>query len=348
MKKHLFAKTLVAVILALVLSTGQALPAFASTAQATLTVEVDGVEIAFPDQEPVNIGGTVFVPVYGVFTHMGFAPGWYPATREALLTKGDTVVVIPADGTYFTVNGVTFTPEQPQRLINGRLMLPLRAVAQALGATPYWCAETQTAHIFTAKSPEPQAEQEEQEDEQDETETAVSTGFARYYSSRYRFSISHPEHWLLSGTMLQEEMGIFLEMMGIDINELLGEYDDTLAAWYDPITMSHMNIMVEYVDETYIEIFQDEIFKFIFGEMIDLIFSIIFEDYERTTDIEGTTLGGNYFVYFEANLSFLEIPMSKIQAISIAGNHMYTFTFIAPSGDLDVDTFMYMMASFEA
>ena len=121
-----------------------------------LTVEVDGVEVVFVDQGPIMVaGGTVMVPVRGVFEHMGFTPSWDAAAQVATLDDGVTLVVIPADGTTFTVNGETFTPFVPQMLLNDRVMLPLRAIAEALGATPDWDGDTLTAHILTSVVEEP-------------------------------------------------------------------------------------------------------------------------------------------------------------------------------------------------
>jgi len=183
MKKRSLTRKLLALILVFVLSAGLALPVFADEAyeeayepvviveiepimaQITpeLTVEVDGVQVVFADQGPVNIAGTVLVPVRSVFTHMGFTSVWDSAQRVATLTMGDTIVVIPADGTTFTVNGETITPTVSQRIMNNRLMLPLRSVAEAVGATPDWDAATLTAHIITQpEAPVPAEEYEEE------------------------------------------------------------------------------------------------------------------------------------------------------------------------------------------
>ena len=113
------------------------------------SVTVNNQAITFVNQQPLIIDQVTFVPVRGVFEHMGFKAEWFADTREAILTNGDTVVTIPADGTTFTVNDETITPQAPQRLINGRLMLPLRAIAEALGATPQWDEATRTANIST-------------------------------------------------------------------------------------------------------------------------------------------------------------------------------------------------------
>lgn len=48
---------------------------------------------------------------------------------------------------YFTVNDENITPDVPQTIIDGRFMLPLRAVGEALNYSVDWDAETKTASI---------------------------------------------------------------------------------------------------------------------------------------------------------------------------------------------------------
>ena len=146
MKKQSLARKVVALLLAFILSAGLAMPVMAANSEENvLTVEVDGTEVVFADQGPVMVaGGTVMVPVRGVFEHMGFTPSWDNAAQVATLTSDDTIIVIPAGGTTITVNGETFTPLVPPLMLNGRIMLPLRAITEALGATPQWDGDTQT------------------------------------------------------------------------------------------------------------------------------------------------------------------------------------------------------------
>jgi len=170
MKKQSLVRKLLAFMLAFVLSAGLAMPVMAANNEGNvLTVEVDGVEVEFADQGPLMVaGGTVMVPVRGVFEHMGFTPSWDGATGVATLTSDDTTVIIPAGGTTITVNGETITPAVPPLMLNGRIMLPLRAVAEALGATPQWDGETQTARILTDVAEEPEELEEDVEEPADE------------------------------------------------------------------------------------------------------------------------------------------------------------------------------------
>jgi len=126
------------------------------SANTPITVVVDGQVVAFTDQQPMNEGGTILVPVRGVFELMGFTPAWEPSTSTATLTSEDAVIAITVGESTFTVNGETFVAEPlPARLVEGRVLLPLRAVAEALGATPEWNGATQTAYIQTKSAEAP-------------------------------------------------------------------------------------------------------------------------------------------------------------------------------------------------
>ena len=118
-----------------------------------ITVTVNGQLVTFPDQLPIMVDNRVLVPVGGVFEMMGFVPSWDPVQRIARLTRHDITVVIPAASTSFVVNGVVITPEVPQRIVNDRLMLPLRAVAEAVGGVPNWDAVNRRAMITTPLAP---------------------------------------------------------------------------------------------------------------------------------------------------------------------------------------------------
>ena len=132
---------------ALILTLLMITPPLITRATTPINVTVDGVPVIFPDQQPVVIDGHTLVPVYGVFTQMGFTADWDGRTRTATLTSPDYTVIIAAGEATFTVNGETITPDMPQRIIGGRLMLPLRAVAEAVGGTVTWVTSTRTAAI---------------------------------------------------------------------------------------------------------------------------------------------------------------------------------------------------------
>ena len=126
------------------------IPVFTAFSSPPVIIIVDGHQVSFCGQEPVIVSNRTLVPVRGVFDMMGFEVYWDSSARIARLTSAEYTIVIPADMSHFLVNGGIITPEVPQRLINDRLMLPLSAIAEAIGASVYWDAANRAAVIISA------------------------------------------------------------------------------------------------------------------------------------------------------------------------------------------------------
>jgi hypothetical protein len=110
-------------------------PAAASAQSSDVSVFVNGVRMSF-DQPPVMQNGRVFVPLRGVFQQLGasvvYNNGQINATgsgRTISLTIGSTTAI---------VNGQQQTLDVAPFEINSRTLVPLRFIAQALGATVNW------------------------------------------------------------------------------------------------------------------------------------------------------------------------------------------------------------------
>lgn len=108
-------------------------------------VKVNGSVI---DAQTVIVESRTLVPVRGVFEELGYNVEWDAETKTATLS-GAKNVVIQSGSTSFTVDGNEITPEVPQQIIDGRFMLPLRAIGEAIGAEVDWDAETKTVIITT-------------------------------------------------------------------------------------------------------------------------------------------------------------------------------------------------------
>ena len=106
-------------------------------------VEVNGNTI---DAQGVIVESRTLVPVRGVFEELGYTVEWDADTKTATLS-GEKTVVIQSGSSVFTVDGNEVTPEVPQQIIDGRFMLPLRAVGEAVGAEVEWNGDTKTVVI---------------------------------------------------------------------------------------------------------------------------------------------------------------------------------------------------------
>lgn len=106
-------------------------------AQGTIAVEVDGRALVF-DQPPVMQGGRVLVPLRGIFEALGAKVEWDAASRTIRATLGASSMVLPLGSSRAVVDGRTVALDVPAASVGGRTMVPLRFVAEALGADVRW------------------------------------------------------------------------------------------------------------------------------------------------------------------------------------------------------------------
>jgi hypothetical protein len=131
---------------ALPLALALVLPATGS-AQSAVSVFVNGQRMSF-DQPPVVQNGRVFVPLRGVFEQLGasvvYNNGQINATgrgRTISLTIGSTTAV---------VNGQQQTLDVAPFVVGDRTLVPLRFVAQSLGAQVNWDDSTSSVTIISS------------------------------------------------------------------------------------------------------------------------------------------------------------------------------------------------------
>jgi copper amine oxidase-like protein len=118
---------------------------------ATVTVTVNGQAMSF-DQPPVMRNDRVFVPMRAIFERLGssvvFSNGVINSQgngRKVHLTIGSTQA---------SVNGQPLTMDVAPFTVAGRTEVPLRFVAQALGASVNWNPNTTTVAIRTSGASE--------------------------------------------------------------------------------------------------------------------------------------------------------------------------------------------------
>jgi len=72
------------------------IPAMAVYANA-ISVTVNGERITIEGQQPVIVDGSTLVPVRAAFEAMGFDVDWNQAYRQAVLSRGNDLLVITID-----------------------------------------------------------------------------------------------------------------------------------------------------------------------------------------------------------------------------------------------------------
>ncbi len=113
-------------------------------AQETVAIVVNGSQMQF-NQAPIEQAGRVFVPLRGVFERLGASVVY--ENGEINATGNGRNVSLRVGSTQATVNGQPQTVDVAPFIVGSSTLVPLRFVAQALGASVDWNNNTSTVTI---------------------------------------------------------------------------------------------------------------------------------------------------------------------------------------------------------
>lgn len=113
-----------------------------------ISVELDANKLEF-DVPPTNIDGRVLVPVRTILEAMGATVLWNGDTKTVTSKLNSTTVIITIDSCEMRVNGEKKVIDVPAKIIDGRTLVPARAVTESFGANVLWDAHNTSVKIFT-------------------------------------------------------------------------------------------------------------------------------------------------------------------------------------------------------
>lgn len=117
-----------------------------------VTVKVDGVTVAFPDQKPyIDSANRTLVPMRAPMEALGATVSWNNDTRQAIFEKDGVTAVFTIGSKTYTVNGVKKTMDTQAVITGDRTCIPIRFAAEAVGATVGWDPNTYTVLITTTE-----------------------------------------------------------------------------------------------------------------------------------------------------------------------------------------------------
>lgn len=123
-----------------------AMPVAASAAN-DITVYVDGQKLAF-DQPPVVQEGRTLVPMRAIFEALGAEMEWDGAEKKVTAFWGTNSLELWIGNREIQMgDGSTLSLDVPAQVMNGRTLVPLRAVSQCMGAEVNWNGATKTVQI---------------------------------------------------------------------------------------------------------------------------------------------------------------------------------------------------------
>ncbi|QRN85699.1 hypothetical protein JR334_00170 [Clostridia bacterium] len=118
----------------LVLSLFVASPVLASE---KIRVALDGDYLDF-DVPPVLIEGRTLVPLRAIFEALGSTVNWDAETQTVTGSKDDSIVTLQVGSKQASVDGELVILDVPAKLIDGRTLVPLRFIAESMGADVQW------------------------------------------------------------------------------------------------------------------------------------------------------------------------------------------------------------------
>ena len=172
-------KRIISVVFALVMLITAS--AMSVCAQNELSVQINGKKIEF-DVLPQIVEGRTMVPFRKIGEELGAKVDWDDSTKTVSLELNGQTVKLTIGKSMITVDGTDKELDVPAMIIDGRTLVPVRAITEAFGCEVAWDDATKTVSL-TVKEPETT----------EEIEGAVITmANAEAGSEKYRFLKLHP------------------------------------------------------------------------------------------------------------------------------------------------------------
>lgn len=119
----------------------------------TIHVKVNGVTQQFTEQEPIFYHNRTLVPLREIFESLGADVQWDGTNQRVTATRGGSVVSIGIGSETAYRNQQKIDLDVPAIIVHNKTLVPVRFVAEALGAKVDWDASTSTVLIFTSDAP---------------------------------------------------------------------------------------------------------------------------------------------------------------------------------------------------
>lgn len=110
---------------------------FANVYASEISLYVENVKLELENKPFINNGYTL-VPVRAIFENLGATVEWDGINKIVTGKTENKTVVLKIDNKIATVNGVPIELAVPAQIINGSTYVPVRFVAESLGAEVNW------------------------------------------------------------------------------------------------------------------------------------------------------------------------------------------------------------------
>ena len=111
-----------------------------------ITVKLNGQTLSF-DVPPQLINGRTMVPMRAIFENLGATVNWEQSTQTVTSVKGTTTISLTIGVPSIIINGSAKALDTAPCVIDGRTLVPVRAVSEAFNLNVDWDGATNTVII---------------------------------------------------------------------------------------------------------------------------------------------------------------------------------------------------------
>lgn len=108
-----------------------------------IKVKVNG-SCLIMDAAPILVNDRTLLPIRAISEALGADVAWDEGTATATITHGKTILSVKSNEATAQFNGSDIELDVPARISNDRMMLPLRFIAEHLGASVDWDESNKT------------------------------------------------------------------------------------------------------------------------------------------------------------------------------------------------------------
>lgn len=114
-----------------------------------VTVYLNGTPLSFPDAQPQISSSRTYVPIRQTAEYLGLSIDWNSKTETLTFTRDGITIAHTMRSSIVYVNGAANTYDSPSINKNNRTLMPIRMLADAIGASVEWDNATRSVKITT-------------------------------------------------------------------------------------------------------------------------------------------------------------------------------------------------------
>ena len=135
-----------------------------------ITLYIDDQQVITTVMPPIQFNGAVVVPAREVFDKTGATVEWRPTEQSVYIHNENSLIVLKINSHEAWVQGETKYLDMPAKLINDKVMIPVRFISEALGYQVDWYQNERAIHIQTTNKEVIQDPSEDKLLEEDENQ----------------------------------------------------------------------------------------------------------------------------------------------------------------------------------